>query len=314
MRPFFIAAFFLYDSPVHLWQLANSRVIRTSEPALMAILNATPDSFSDGGKCATVDSALHACALFLEQGAAIIDIGGESTRPGAAPVDIAEQIRRTVPIITSLRARREFDPMAISIDTTRAEVARAALEAGADAINDVSGLHDDRESMLGLLASTHAGYVLMHRLVAPAKDRYSDRYAKAPMYNDVVSDVRSFLQHALGDLVAQGIDERRVLLDPGLGFGKSVEQNCDLIRGTSEFTSLGRPVLSGLSRKSFVGRLAHGRDSDPGERLEGTLALSALHLYFGARVFRVHDVGACMGALRATSAFLPANPAPRTGI
>ena len=290
---------------MHLWHLANSRIIRTSEPALMAILNTTPDSFSDGGKHNTIETGLHAASGFLQHGVAIIDIGGESTRPGAASVDPAEQIRRTVPLIAALRARREFDEVAISIDTTRAEVAAAALDTGADAINDVSGLSDDRSAMLALLARTHAGYVLMHRLRPPPSDQFSDQYAKSPTYNDVVLDVKDFLSRTLAALTQSGVSSNRVLLDPGLGFGKSVEQNLALIHRTGELLDLGRPILSGLSRKSFVGRISLGRDSDPSERLEGTLALSKLHLETGARVFRVHDVGPVALALRAAWATMP---------
>lgn len=280
----------------------------------MAILNCTPDSFFDGSRLDSIPAAVEAALAAHRSGAKIVDVGGESTRPGAAAVDATEQLRRTIPVIRAIRGHKELDTLAISIDTTRAEVARAALDVGADAINDVSGLQDDRENMLKLLASTSAGYVLMHRRFAPARDSYSDQYDKPPAYTDVVADVRDFLQHTLNALLARGIDTQRILLDPGLGFGKSVEQNCDLIRRTSEFTSLGRPVLSGLSRKSFVGRLALGRDSDPSERLQGTLALSVLHLQFGASVFRVHDVAACVGALRAASTFLPVNPRPLSGI
>ena len=287
---------------MHLWHLANSRIVRTSEPALMAILNTTPDSFSDGGKHNSIDAALRATSGFLEHRVAVIDIGGESTRPGAASVDPGEQIRRTVPIISALRARRDFDTVAISIDTTRAEVAAAALDAGADAINDVSGLSDDREAMLSLLNRTSAGYVLMHRLRPPASDQFSDQYEKTPAYGDVVLTVKEFLRRSLAELSQAGIPTERILLDPGLGFGKSVDQNLALVHRTGELLALDRPILSGLSRKSFVGRVSLGRDSDPSERLEGTLALSALHLAFGARVFRVHDVGPVARAVRAAFA------------
>jgi len=302
--PFFIPAQLL-RSAVHRWQLANSRSVSTGEPGLMAILNTTPDSFSDGGKHNSIESALRAASRFLQDAAAIIDIGGESTRPGAHAVEPAEQIRRTVPIITALRARREFDHIAISIDTTRADVAAAALSAGADAINDVSGLSDDRDAMLALLARTQAGYVLMHRLRAPASDQFSDQYQHSPVYADVVLTVKDFLRRTLADLATAGIAQARVVLDPGLGFGKSVEQNLALIHRTGELIDLGRPILSGLSRKSFVGRISLGRDSDPSERLEGTLALSTLHLEAGARLFRVHDVGPVSRALRAAWATIP---------
>ncbi|MBX3381187.1 MAG: dihydropteroate synthase [Phycisphaeraceae bacterium] len=299
---------------MHEWRLANSRTIALDAPALMAIVNCTPDSFYDGGTHGSVDEMVHGVLLSHQSGAKIVDVGGESTRPGAGPVNAAEQIRRTIPLIRALRARRDLDSLAISIDTTRGEVARAALEAGADAINDVSGLQDDRERMMRVLEDSQAGYVLMHRLAPPAADRFSDQYQSPPGYSDVVVQVAEFLQTNLSLLKSSGIEPRRIVLDPGLGFGKSVDQNLDLIRRTTEFFRLGRPVLSGLSRKSFVGRISLGRDSLPAERLEGTLALSVLHLIYGARVFRVHDVAACLGALRAAWAFLPPNPIPDPGI
>lgn len=273
-----------------MWKLSNSRVIDLSSPKLMAIVNVTPDSFSDGGRHFTIEAALRAARGFVEQGASVLDIGGESTRPGSEAVDGAEQIRRTEPLIRALRDDALFDRIAISIDTTRAEVAEAAIKAGADAVNDVSGLQDEPREMMELLTRSGAGYVLMHRLYAPAKDSYSDKYARGPEYGDVVRAVREFLAEKLRLLMAAGIGEEKVILDPGLGFGKTVEQNLALIHGTPEILSLGRPVVSGLSRKSFVGRHFLGRDSDPAERLEGTLALSAEHVRYGARLLRVHDV------------------------
>lgn len=311
MRPFFFAhSTSLYDAPVQTWRLANSREIDLSNPALMAILNCTPDSFFDGSRIESVDAAVEAAISSHHSGARVIDVGGESTRPGAQPVDAAEQIRRIIPVIRAMRKSTQLDTIAISVDTTLAEVAHAALAEGADAVNDVSGLQDDQDAMRDLLARTHAGYILMHRRVAPASDRYSDQYEHPPAYSDVVATVKIFFRDQLQSLTTRGIDPSRIVLDPGLGFGKSVEQNMDLIRRTSEFAELGAPVLSALSRKSFVGRLAFGRDSDPAERLEGTIALTVLHLVYGARLFRVHDVAACASALRAASAFLPVHPTP----
>lgn len=295
------------------WRLANSRSIDLASPALMAIINCTPDSFFDGSRIEHSSNAVEAARCALHEGAAMVDIGGESTRPGSAPVDPEEQIRRTVPVIAAIRSARDLDTLAISIDTTRAAVARAALDAGADAVNDVSGLADDRDEMIELLSSTRAGYILMHRRLPPARDSYSDRYSQTPEYGDVVEDVRAFFEQSLRTLAERGIEPGRVLLDPGLGFGKSVEQNLELIRRSTEFAGLGRPILSGLSRKSFVGRVAFGRDSDPAERLEGTLALSVLHLASGARMFRVHDVAACASAIRAAWAFFRAESSGPAG-
>jgi dihydropteroate synthase len=256
----------------------------------MAVVNVTPDSFSDGGRYPTVSEAVTACAEFVAAGANMLDIGGESTRPGAERVAPVEQVERVVPVIEALRRDSRFDAIPISVDTTIASVARAALLAGADAVNDVSGLADDGPAMLELLAASDCGYVLMHRLRPPEVDSYSDRYAEAPQYRDVVGSVKGALVAGLERLDLHGVARERVVLDPGLGFGKTVEQNLELIRRTDEIRRLGLPVLSGLSRKSFVGRWSLGRDSLPSERLQGTLDLSAEHIRCGATLLRVHDV------------------------
>jgi len=262
----------------------------------MGILNATPDSFSDGGLHDTVGAAVAHARRMIDEGADTLDVGGESTRPGAAPVDEDEQIARVVPVIAAIRGAGIDAP--ISVDTTRAAVARAALDAGADAVNDVSGLGDDN-AMGPLIASRGCGVVLMHRLMAPQRDAYSDAYREAPVYSDVVEDVAAALRGAMERAVALGVDRSSIVLDPGLGFGKSVDDNLRLIDRTRELVALGRPVLSGLSRKSFVGRVGLGRDSDPGERDGASVGLSVVHLSRGARVFRVHAVGAHRGALDA---------------
>jgi dihydropteroate synthase len=178
----------------------------------------------------------------------------------------------------------------ITIDTTREEVASAGLDAGADAINDVSAGAESGDGTLRLAAARACGIVLMHRLSPPGEDSYSDRYSEEPMYADVVEDVRAFLRERATRAEALGVRHEGIMVDPGLGFGKSVEQNVALIERTAEIASMGYPVLSGLSRKSFVGRVTLGRDSTPGERLEGTLAMSVRHMKAGAAIFRVHDV------------------------
>ncbi|MEM9559467.1 MAG: dihydropteroate synthase [Planctomycetota bacterium] len=268
----------------------------------MAILNVTPDSFADGGRLPTPEHALAAAQTALRHGADLLDIGGESTRPGADRIDADEQIARVVPAICAIRRAGIEAP--ISIDTTRAAVARAALDAGADAINDVAAGTEDA-SMLGLAAERACGLILMHRAAPPQRDRYSDAYSAEPAYPaGVVEAVRTFLRARLDAALAAGVRADALLLDPGLGFGKSVKQNLELIRATGELLTLGRPVLSALSRKSFVGRVSLGRDSEPAERLGGTLSLSALHLASGARVFRVHDPGAAGQAIRAAWACL----------
>jgi dihydropteroate synthase len=283
---------------VPLWTLSHGRSLDLAFPRLMAIVNLTPDSFSDGGRFASVEAAVEACVGFVASGAAMLDIGGESTRPGAERVAPVEQVERVVPVIEAIRRDARFDSIPISVDTTMASVARAALRAGADAVNDVSGLADDGLAMLELLASSDCGYILMHRLRPPAADSYSDRYADAPRYSDVVREVRAALMAGLERLDLYGVARERIVLDPGLGFGKTVEQNLELIRRSDEIRRLGLPVLSGLSRKSFVGRVALGRDSDPAERLPGTLQLSAEHVRAGATLLRVHDVAEHANLLR----------------
>ncbi|MCU0689129.1 MAG: dihydropteroate synthase [Phycisphaerales bacterium] len=269
-------------------------------PRVIGIVNCTPDSFSDGGELATVEAAVARAEEMIAAGAIGVDIGGESTRPGAQSVAEAEQIRRVVPVIAMLRAKRGAlaggGPL-ITVDTTRVAVAQAALEAGADGVNDVSGATDDA-AMLDLCARAKCGIILMHRARPPAEDRYSTAYvggaagsAAAPAYGDVVHAVGHFLaSRALAALQA-GIALEAIMLDPGLGFGKSVADNLSLIARTGELTELGYPIMSGLSRKSFVGahmNLPAGHQ--PSQRLAGTLDLSARHAAAGARLLRVHDV------------------------
>ncbi len=267
----------------------------------MGILNITPDSFSDGGDYNTPALALQRARCMIDEGADLLDIGGESTRPGAQRISEHEQISRVVPVIRAIRAASIELP--ISIDTTRASVAQAALEAGADIINDVSAGSED-ESILALAAQKRCGLILMHRERPPERDRFSDQYALAPVTGSVTRRVVGALHEALLCANRAGVASDSVMLDPGLGFGKDVTQNLELIETTPEQLALGRPVLSALSRKSFVGRVGLGRDSDPSERLPATLALSVMHLQRGARVFRVHDVAAHRQALDAAWSLL----------
>ncbi len=283
----------------HRWQIGHGKVIDLSEPCIVAILNITPDSFSDGGKLDTPEvAALHA-ERCVETGARVLDIGGESTRPGAERIDAGEQIARVVPVVAEIR--RRLPEVAISVDTTLAAVAQAAIDAGADIINDVSAGEEDGE-ILSLAASSGSGLILMHRLAPPTEDSYSDRYDSNPRYADVVADVRSYLGARMELALDAGVKRESVVLDPGLGFGKSVEQNLELIRRTGELCELGAPVMSAASRKSFVGRVSLGRDSEPSERLAGSVAVSALHAQAGARLFRVHDPAEHAQALRVWSA------------
>jgi dihydropteroate synthase len=284
-----------------IWHYAASRQLPLDRPRIMAILNITPDSFFDGGSLTSPASALAAALRAVADGADLLDIGGESTRPGAPPIPPDEQQRRIIPVISAIRDAGLTIP--ISIDTTLAPVASAALSAGANIINDISAGRDDAD-MLPLAAATGAGLILMHRPFKPASDRYSDRYAAAqkPAYDDVVADVASHLASRAAAALAAGVPRESILLDPGLGFGKSVDDNLALIRSTPVLLSLGYPILSALSRKSFVGRISLDRDSTPDERLPGTLALSILHHQAGARVFRVHDVAQHRQALAACHA------------
>lgn len=296
------------------WQIAPRRVLTLDRPRIMAILNVTPDSFADGGRYASAHHAAQAADHAAHAGADLIDVGGESTRPGAARVDDEEQVKRVVPVIEQIR--RGAGPAAacaISIDTTRARVARAALDAGADIVNDTSAGTDD-PAILGLCAQRGCGVILMHRAREPAADRYSDAYDREPDYpGGVVACVDRFLRERVDVAEGAGVDPRAIMLDPGLGFGKNVEQNIALIEGTPALLALGLPVLSALSRKSFVGRVSLGRDSLPHERLAGTLALSVEHLRLGARVFRVHDVPEHAQALAAAFALSRATRAHEQG-
>jgi dihydropteroate synthase len=214
-------------------------------------------------------------------------------------VEADEQVRRAIPVI---RAIRSASDVAISIDTTSSAVAQQAIQAGAEAINDVSGGHDDPH-MLDVAARARCGLIVMHRARKPTQDSYSDRYrGDEPMSGDVVASVAASLRAALERCDRAGVKRECVAIDPGVGFGKTVEQNMQLIARAHEFVSLGRPLVSGLSRKSFVGRVALGRDSTPDERLSGTIAISVMHMLSGASIFRVHDVAPVAQALRAARA------------
>jgi dihydropteroate synthase len=281
------------------WRLGN-REIALTRPVLMGIVNVTPDSFADGGQFGDADAAVQGGLQLVKDGASILDVGGESTRPGAQAVPADEQIRRVVPVIRGIRAADA--KVAITVDTTRGEVAMAAMDAGADGINDVSAGTDDPH-MLTLAGRGGAGVVLMHRVRRPSEDQYSDQYVTAPLEGDVVEVVGHWLRERMNAALEAGVPADRMVIDPGLGFGKTVEQNLALIAGTRELLEIA-PVLSALSRKSFVGRVSLERESVPAERLEGTIGLSVLHLMCGARLFRVHDVAQVGAGLRAAFAGL----------
>jgi dihydropteroate synthase len=280
------------DGPTR-WRLVHGRALTLDAPRLLAIVNATPDSFSDGGRFRDASHAADEALRMLDDGADMLDIGGESTRPGAEPVPDDEQVRRVVPIIEALRARGCDAP--VSVDTTSAAVARAALDAGADAVNDQSAGRED-PGMLLLVGTRGCGLILMHRLRRSNEDSFSHRYGvpgerRAPTYDEsggVVPAVRAFLAGRRLAALKAGVDPEAIALDPGLGFGKTVEQNIALVRATGEFASLGAPVLCAASRKSFVGKLT-GVD-EPADRADGSVAVAVAMLLAGASLFRVHDI------------------------
>jgi dihydropteroate synthase len=262
---------------------------------IMGVVNVTPDSFSDGGLYLDAEAGIEHGLALEAQGAAILDVGGESTRPGAAAVEEAEELRRVIPVIEGLIERGAGAQ--ISIDTSKAAVAARALAAGASLVNDVTALRGDPE-MAGVIADAGAECCLMHMLGDPRTMQ------RDPHYEDVVNDIKAFLAERMEFANAAGITPARIILDPGIGFGKTVEHNLELLRRLDEFLELGRPVMIGTSRKSFLGRLT-GRD-DPADRVAATVATNVLAYERGARVFRVHDVAPVRDALAVTAATVSA--------
>ncbi|MBS1887822.1 MAG: dihydropteroate synthase [Actinobacteria bacterium] len=256
----------------------------------MGVVNVTPDSFSDGGLYLDPRAAIAHGKALAGAGAAILDVGGESTRPGAEPVGAEEELARVEPVIAGLAGVAE----AISVDTSKASVAAAALDAGASIVNDVTALRGDSE-MAALIADRGAGVILMHMAGEPRTMQVN------PQYGDVVAEVRDFLAARLAVAVAAGIDESRIWLDPGIGFGKTAQHNFELLRGIGELARLGRPLVIGTSRKTFIGRVD---GSEPDHRLGGTIATSILAATAGAAVLRVHDVREMAQALTVASAVL----------
>jgi dihydropteroate synthase len=257
---------------------------------IMGVVNVTPDSFSDGGLFLDTDDAVRHELELVAEGADMLDVGGESTRPGAEPVAEDEERRRVVPVLERVAAAGAR--VQLSIDTSKPDVAGAALDAGATYVNDVTAFRAD-PGMAGLVAERGVECCLMHMLGEP-RTMQDD-----PRYGDVVSDVKAFLEERLAFAVAEGVPEERVMLDPGIGFGKTLEHNLELLRRLDEIVALGRPVVVGTSRKSFLGRIT-GREV--GERLPGTIATNVLALERGASVFRVHEVAPVRDALAVAAA------------
>ena len=270
-------------------------------PVVMGVINVTPDSFSDGGLYLDVDAAVEHGRELAAEGAAILDIGGESTRPGAAEVPEAKELERVVPVIERLAQASGPRAAVISIDTRKAAVAERALQAGARIVNDVSAFRHAPE-IAGMVASAGAHCCLMHMLGEPRTMQQD------PRYDDVVSDVKAFLEERLAFAVGEGIPEDHVWLDPGIGFGKTVDHNLELLRRLDEIVAIGRPVVIGTSRKSFLGKIT-GRDEQG--RLPGTIATNVIAWERGARVFRVHDVAPVADALEVAAATVP--PAEAAG-
>jgi dihydropteroate synthase len=283
-------------------------------PALvMGVVNVTPDSFSDGGKYLDADAAVAHALELVEQGAEILDIGGESTRPGAEPVDEKEELRRVIPVIERLakilnktggdalprvRADQQVSPaklVLISIDTTKPVVARAALQAGASIVNDVAANHDNHE-LWKIVSEFEAGYICMHAQGEP------QTMQENPVYTDVVREVGDFFQGRMGTLLnSAGIMPEQVVLDVGIGFGKTLEHNLQLLANLRSFTKLQRPLLLGVSRKSFIEKLL---GANPNERLPASLACATLAVASGVQIIRAHDVAETVQAVRMAEALL----------
>jgi dihydropteroate synthase len=264
---------------------------------IMGVVNVTPDSFSDGGVFDDAQAAIAHARRLAAEGAEIIDVGGESTRPGADPVPAREELARVIPVVEGIAG---LEGVRVSIDTMKAAVAEAALDAGAAYVNDVSAFRHD-PAMAALVADRKADCCLMHMLGEPRTMQQD------PRYDDVVDDVRAFLEQRMTKAVEAGVAEERIQLDPGIGFGKTLDHNLELLRRLDELTTLGRPLVIGTSRKSFLGRIT-GRDVT--ERVHATVATSVIAYERGARVFRVHDVAATADALAVAAATFAPWPTP----
>lgn len=271
---------------------ARQLIFEFPRPALvMGVVNVTPDSFSDGGQFFDAELAVAHGLELMAQGAEILDIGGESTRPGATPVSQAEELRRVIPVIEALASQTD---VALSIDTMKPAVARAAVAAGASIVNDVAA-NREADEMWRVVAAAGAGYVCMHMQGAP------ETMQSHPSYSDVMCEVEAFFRDRLERLTACGVSPDQVMLDVGIGFGKTVEHNLQLLAGLRGFTKLRRPLLVGVSRKSFIGKLTAAEVTD---RLAGSLAGAALAVEAGANILRAHDVAQTVQAVRLAEAIM----------
>jgi dihydropteroate synthase len=275
-----------------LWKIAGRSIDVSHRGMIMGVLNVTPDSFSDGGEFFSAEQAVTRGVQMAAEGAQIVDVGGESTRPGAAPVLLEEELRRVIPVIKQLRDKIGI---LISIDTSKSEVAKAALEAGASLVNDVTGGRGDEE-MMPLIANREAAFIIMHMQGEPRTMQIGPRYV------DVVSEVANFFRQQYMHALKCGVDPMAIAFDPGIGFGKTLQHNLQLLANLDRLRVEDRPIVLGVSRKYFVGKLIG--DSDMGARLAPGVALTSLLRSRGAEVFRVHDVKQNVDALRVTEAIL----------
>ena len=257
---------------------------------IMGILNVTPDSFSDGGQFDRLDTAIHQALEMIKQGADIIDIGGQSTRPGAKQITLTEELNRVIPIVESLRKQSDI---VISVDTTRSEVAQSAIDAGADIINDISGATFDPE-ILGVAARMQAPIILMHIRGNP------ETMQTMTDYDDIVSEIKTFLQSRVDRALELGIKKEHLILDIGIGFAKDLQQNITILRNISEFKKMGFPLLIGTSRKSFIGKILNQKE--PKQRIWGTAGSCSYAITQGADILRVHDVGIMSDVAKVTDA------------
>jgi dihydropteroate synthase len=268
------------------------KLLLASQPLVMGILNATPDSFSDGGDFNAANKALDHALDMIEQGANIIDVGGESTRPGAQPVSVSEELNRVIPVIDAIRKK---SAIAISIDTSKPEVMEAAVKSGADLVNDVNALRE--ENAAHICAKLNVPVCLMHMQGEPRVMQ------KNPQYINVVEDIKQFLQQRIDDCIQADIKKENIILDPGFGFGKSLEHNLSLLKHLDEFAEMEVPILIGISRKSMLGTILDAKVND---RLYGSIAAAVLAYSKGAQIFRVHDVKASVDALKICKAIADA--------
>ncbi len=268
-------------------ELANGRLLKLDRPLVMGILNVTPDSFSDGGKYAGIKEALSFAQQMVKDGVDIIDIGGESSRPGSNPVSLDEELKRVIPIITKIR---EHSTIPISIDTTKADVARQAISAGADIVNDISALRFDSE-MVDVIAENRTPVILMHMLGDP-KTMQAD-----PIYFDCVNEIMQFFSERIHFCLNNGIQREKIILDPGIGFGKKLSDNLALINKIGQFKTFGCPVLLGASRKSFIGMIT-GDKKSPEKRIGGSLAAAITGIQNGVDILRVHDIAETIEAIK----------------